>query len=67
MDLILQKSHSLICKIFDDPRDSLFALQTPVWEVLDEHTPVKKKIIRGLQPPFIDKTLRKSIVKKKML
>ena len=56
-----------ICDIFDDPGDSLWAFQTLLREVLDEHAPIKSKKIRGAQPPFMNRTLRKNIMKKQML
>ena len=52
---------------FDDPDDMLWAHNTLLTEVLNEHAPLKTKKIRPQQPPFMNKALRKSIMNKTRL
>ena len=52
----------LVTEIFDDPSDSLWAQETLIREVLDEHAPLKTKKVRPQEPPFIHKHLKKQIM-----
>jgi hypothetical protein len=56
-----------VCDCFDDPEDTLWAQNKLITEVLDQHAPLKARKIRPGQPAFMNKTLRKSIMKKTML
>ena len=56
-----------VCESFDDPGDSLWAMQHLIGQVLNDHAPLKTKKIRARQPPFMNNNLRKNILKKNNL
>ena len=56
-----------VCDSFEDPNDSLWAQQTLISDVLDDHAPLKKKKVRANQPAFMNNRLRKSIMNKTRL
>jgi hypothetical protein len=56
-----------VCDIFDDPTDALWAQNTLVLEVLNEHAPLKSQTVRANRPAFMNRSLRKSIMDKSRL
>ena len=56
-----------ICDIFDDPSDALWAQETLIRDILDEHAPLKSKRIRPNEPPYMNKSLKKAIMNKARL
>lgn len=56
-----------VTEIFDDPSDSLWAQETLIRDVLDEHAPLKSKKVRAREPPFLHKKLKKEIMNKARL
>ena len=53
-----------VTEIFDDPDDVLWAQETLIKEVLDDHAPLKTKRVQGKELSFIHKQLKKSIFNK---
>ena len=56
-----------VCDIFDDPSDALWAQSNLISEVLNEHAPVKTQTVRANRPPYMNRSLRKSIMDKTRL
>ena len=56
-----------VTEVFDDPSDILWAQELLIRDVLDEHAPIKTKCVRGKEPPFLNKHLKKSIYNKTRL
>ena len=50
-----------VCDIFDDIDDQSWAYNKLVCNVLDEHAPIKTKIIKKNQVPYMNSKLRKEM------
>ena len=47
--------------------DNYSSFENVFIDVLDRHTPIKKKVIRANHAPYVTKTLRKAIMKRSQL
>lgn len=56
-----------ICEIFDEPDDIMWSYNMMLTDVVDVHAPVKQKIIKKPQVPYMNGQLRKEINIKAML
>ena len=55
-----------VSQIFNDPDDQMWFHNTLVKQVTDKHAPIKQKLVKGKQAPFIHGELRKAINVKAM-
>ena len=55
-----------VSEIFNDPDDQMWFHSTLVKQVTDNHAPIKQKLVKGKQAPFIHGELRKAINVKAM-
>ncbi len=56
-----------MCEIFDTPDDSYWFYQELLKYVIDCHAPLKKKIVKHSQVPYMNGCLRRAINVKNML
>jgi len=56
-----------VSQVFDDPDDQLWFHNSLVKQITDKHAPIKRKLVKGKQAPFIHGELRKAINAKAML
>jgi exonuclease III len=56
-----------VCNVFDDVDDAMWAYDTLLNDVLNEHAPVKSKMLRRPQLPYMNGELRRAINVKAML
>ena len=49
------------CFNSDDPNDNYELIKDAFSKIVNKHTPLKKKFLRGNQTPFMNKELRKAI------
>jgi hypothetical protein len=57
----------VVSQIFDDPNDNYWAYQMLLKEVIEDHAPLKTIKIKSRQAPFMNKTLKQAVWKKKRL
>ena len=55
-----------VCDIFDDVDDAYWFYETLTKQVIEEHAPLKKKVIKNNQAPYMNGPLRKAINVKNM-
>ena len=56
-----------VCEIFDDPDDVMWSYNKLLLNVIDEHAPIKRKVLKKPQVKFMNGALRKAINVKGML
>lgn len=56
-----------VCEMFDDVDDKYWCMSKLFTDVVDEHAPLKKRVIRTQQVPYMHSELRKSMYKRNML
>ena len=56
-----------VTEIFDEPDDTYWAFEYMFNEILNQHLPVKKKMVRNKHTPFMNGRLRRDIARKKRL
>jgi hypothetical protein len=56
-----------VSEVFDDVDDAYWFCQTLISQVIDEHAPLKKRIIKSNQVPYMNDQLRKAINVKNMI
>ena len=54
-----------IAQVFDDPSDNYWAYQTLLREITDEHAPLKTIKVKAREAPFMNKTLKQAIRKRR--
>ena len=55
-----------IAHLFDDVEDSYWAFSCILTDVIDTHAPMKKKVIKHSDAPFMNKELRQAMYRKRM-
>ena len=50
-----------IVDVFDEVDDKLYAVEQLYYEILNEHAPLKKTIVRGNQVPYMKEQWHKAI------
>ena len=55
-----------VCEIFDDVEDSYWFCQEMITDIMNTHAPIKQRIIKNNQVPFMNGKLRKAINVKNM-
>ena len=58
--LPVSRAQDRLGPLVDDLSDMLWAQETLLREVLDEHTPLKSKRVWSKEPAFMNETLKKS-------
>ena len=53
--------NTMFCFNLDDPKENYELITDLFSKIVNKHTPLKKKFLRGNKPPFINKELRKAI------
>ena len=56
-----------VCDIFDDPDDKAWCFTKLLSDVMEKNAPVKSKVIKKPQIPYMNSKLRKSMHKRNML
>ena len=63
----LSKVPFSVCDVFEDPGDFLWAQNSLIEEVLNDHAPIKTSKVRSTTPAFMNTALRKNIMNKTRL
>ena len=57
----------MVCDIFDDPDDKAWCFTKVLTDVMEKNAPVKSKVIKKPQIPYMNSKLRKAMHKRNML
>ena len=63
----LHSAPFMVCDIFDDPDDKAWCFSKVLTDVMEKNAPVKSKVIKKPQIPYMNYKLRKAMHKRNML